>query len=340
MQFVIPGCRETPPVRANGQTFHLTYAALADGELNHGYLLDTARDWATTRHGLREYVVAKETHPQPADPTLDKHFHLYIKFGRKVNISDRFHSTLFDLRGTDQRVLHPEIQSVLPTPSDRERVINYDLKDGDYIAELETPLACDRRRDAAEAAAREEAAAERDGEDGEGGEGGALVAAEKTPAWARMLNRASSVREGMSLLSEKVPHIYYLHGSRIKPMLAERVGVREPKLFTLADFNRPALDLDEPLARHDDKPQGPRALHARAVDEGGREHRHVHELCGGRGGASARIGVRGPRRASGTRGDHASRSRVGRPMSRTHGARRRAGRRSPAGAARAIRRRR
>jgi hypothetical protein len=227
--------------------FHLTYAALFDGELRHDYLLAAARDWASSRCGLREYVIAHELHPTPAEAQRDHHFHIYLKFGKRVDITDRFHSTIFDLRGQDDRVLHPEIQSVLPTAGDRERVINYDLKDGDYIAELETPLVNDVRRDAAEAEAREAAAAE-DNDDGDGdGNGDAAPAPPSTPAWACMLNKATDVREGMELLAESAPHIYYLHGTRIKPMLTERVGVREPKLFTMADFNRLPLDLDEPI---------------------------------------------------------------------------------------------
>ena len=40
-----------------------------------------------------------------------------------------------------------------------------------------------------------------------------------------MLNKANGVREGMLLLADKAPHVYYLNGARIKGMLAERVGV-------------------------------------------------------------------------------------------------------------------
>ena len=38
------------------------------------------------------------------------------------------------------------------------------------------------------------------------------------------MNKANSAREGMMLLAEKAPHVYYMHGSRIKTMLQERVG--------------------------------------------------------------------------------------------------------------------
>ena len=164
MEFVIPGCRPEPTKRANGRTFHLTYAALFRNELNFEFVLDAAKEWATTRQGLREYVIGREHHSEPADPARYEHFHAYLKFGKKLDIADRFHSTIFDLRGRNGRVLHPEIQTVLNTPADRERVINYDMKDGKYIAELETPLVNDARRDRAEA----EAAADDDEDGGEG----------------------------------------------------------------------------------------------------------------------------------------------------------------------------
>ena len=101
--------------------------------------------------------------------------------------------------------------------------------------ELETPLVNDARRDAAEAEAA----------DADGGGEGDEKKEDTVPAWARMLNKANSTREGMALLAEKVrtrrcrrrshatlsvhaphsrsqaPHVYYMNGSRIKSMLAE-----------------------------------------------------------------------------------------------------------------------
>ena len=35
----------------------------------------------------------------------------------------------------------------------------------------------------------------------------------------------------------QAPSVYYLSGSRIKPMLEAKVGTLAPKLFTLADLN-------------------------------------------------------------------------------------------------------
>jgi hypothetical protein len=65
MQFSIPGCREAPPLRANGTMVHLTYAALYPEEVNFEYILAAAREWASTRRGLLEYAIGKETHPRP-----------------------------------------------------------------------------------------------------------------------------------------------------------------------------------------------------------------------------------------------------------------------------------
>ena len=40
-------------------------AALYPDELDHAKLLSAARRWGSTRLGLREYVIAKEIHPEP-----------------------------------------------------------------------------------------------------------------------------------------------------------------------------------------------------------------------------------------------------------------------------------
>lgn len=154
MQFTIPGCKEEPPLRANGKMVHLTYAALYDGELTFQNVLAAARSWGRTRQGLREYTIGLETHPTPADPQRPKHIRAYFMFGKKIDVPDRHHTTIFDLIGQDGRTLHPELQLVINTPGDRERVINYDMKDGEYVGELETPLVHDPRREKAEVEAR------------------------------------------------------------------------------------------------------------------------------------------------------------------------------------------
>ena len=62
-----------------------------------------------------------------------------------------------------------------------------------------------------------------------------------------MLNHTNSVREGMLLLSEKAPHIYYTQGPRIQGMLQQRIGAAAQIHFSLADFNRDRLNLEKPV---------------------------------------------------------------------------------------------
>ena len=90
---------------------HITFAALYPNELDHIKLLAAARQWGTTRKGLREYVTGREKHTQPADPQRDEHFHMYVAFGKKVDLPDRLRSTVFDLTGRGGRTLHPAIES-------------------------------------------------------------------------------------------------------------------------------------------------------------------------------------------------------------------------------------
>ena len=82
--------------------------------------------------------------PAAADPSRDEHFHCYFSFGKKVHLSNRRTSTVFDLPGRGGRRLHPEIQSVGNLPGARQRVIEYDMKDGDWRGELREQLVRDK----------------------------------------------------------------------------------------------------------------------------------------------------------------------------------------------------
>ena len=125
------------------------------------------------------------------------------------------------------------------TPLDRERVIWYDMKDGDYAAEIDPPLIEDPLRDRAN---REERELSDDVED----EDEDRNEEPSTPAWATGLNKVTNAQDGMMWLADKYAHIYYLHGSRIEPMLVKRIGIPEPKLYTLDDFTMPKLSLELP----------------------------------------------------------------------------------------------
>ena len=128
LEFVIPGCKPEVEPRLAAKKVHLTYAALYDGELTFDMLLNAAKAWGTRRGGLREYCICHELHAQPADPQRDHHFHAYFEFGKKVDVDDRFRTTIFDVQGSRRRYLHPEVQAVGGLPGDRERVITYDMR--------------------------------------------------------------------------------------------------------------------------------------------------------------------------------------------------------------------
>lgn len=239
----VPGCRPEPPDAISAKQLHLTYAGLHRGELQFDTILTTARRWAQTRGGLLEYVIGREKHNEPAHPDRDEHFHIFLHFGKKVCSRNRRLTTIFDLSGRNSRVLHPEIQSVGRLPGDRQRVIEYDIKEGDYVGELRTPLVggpMDLQRVAGEG---------EDSDDVQGNDDEVPPSPPK-PAWAHRLKQAASVRDGMQRLFEETPEIYFTAGGRIAPMLAQAVGSPDEKLVTLEDFRRPALDLSRPVVLH------------------------------------------------------------------------------------------
>ena len=195
------------PDRIQARHFHLTFAALFPGELTVAHVRDAAAEWAGERGKLLEYSTGREKHENPADPERDEHFHVYVHYDVKIDVKNWRKTTIFDLEGNDQRVLHPEVQKVGGTPGDRHRVIKYGMKDGDFDQDLLEPL--------------QEDEPEKDDKE----------------SWAEELNEATSVRAGMKVLMEKHAAIYYSMGARIEPMLAARLGDTSEKLFELADFN-------------------------------------------------------------------------------------------------------
>ena len=155
-------------------------------------------------------MIGRELHPDPTDPDKDEHFHTYSLFGSRVMVKRWRICKLFDLTGREGRVLHPQIQKVGTTIADRVRVIRYDMKDGDFISRLLTQLP--------------ESEPESDSEESEG---------RGRPRWAAQLNGVHSVREGMQMLAEQHPHMFYLHGARIAPMLQQRVAATGRQLSSL-----------------------------------------------------------------------------------------------------------
>ena len=63
--------------------------------------------------------------------------------------------------------------------------------------------------------------------------------------------------QGLGLLKSTAPQVYYMHGSKIEPMLAKSIANASPtQLFSMDDFNRPPLDLDLPTVLYGDTETG------------------------------------------------------------------------------------
>ena len=141
--------------------------------------------WAAEREcELREWQSAREDHDELADPERSEHFHVFLHFSQRIHIKNRRTTQLFDLDGRDGRRLHPEVQAVGATVKDRQRVLAYGHKDGDYEAELENELS----------AGEEE---------------------ERDASWGERLNAATTVRGGMQMLMDEFPDIFYALGARM-----------------------------------------------------------------------------------------------------------------------------
>jgi len=213
---------KTQPDRVQALKFHLTYAALYPGELSHASFKLQIHAWAAEREcELREWQSAREDHDEPADPERSEHFHVFVHFSQRIHIKNRRTTQLFDLDGRDGRRLHPEVQAVGVTVKDRQRVLAYGRKYGDYEAELEEELS----------ASEEE---------------------EREASWGERLNAATTVRDGMQMLVDEFPDVYYSLGARVQPMLAARLGDTSSRSFHLRDFNRAPLEFDDmmPVVLH------------------------------------------------------------------------------------------
>ena len=206
-------------LRINAKQFHLTYAACYSDELDLQMFRERADDWARSFGGLKEWVIARELHAEPEDPDRDTHYHLYMHFHKRKDITNRLTTKEFDVMTRTSNMRHPEIQSVGRSALDREKVIRYDLKDGDYI--------CSPGLD-------DEFPNDSPPED-----------------WATQLNREPTVQSGMAMLSAHYPQLFYTKGPTIKAMLAEKIGRAQTQLFQLSDFTMQPLPLEDgPIVLH------------------------------------------------------------------------------------------
>ena len=194
-----PGRENSKAIRIFHQAIWYTQSALYPGELSNEQLLQFAR----TKGELVKHSIGNELHESPADPQQTHHKHAYLKYRNPISMRDSRYSDKFDMTGRNGRVLHPHIEPVGRTTQDAAIVVAYSQKDGDYIASPELMHAdINRYQD----------------------------------DWPEKLNKADTVPEALLMLRADHPQIFYLHGTRIRPMLELSLGQNDAVAFGPADF--------------------------------------------------------------------------------------------------------
>ena len=75
-----------------------------------------------------EWLGAIEIHENPARESHNHHWHMYIRFTSRLDISDRRHYGRFDITLADNTVAHPDIRLVNQGATDRMRTLTYVAK--------------------------------------------------------------------------------------------------------------------------------------------------------------------------------------------------------------------
>jgi hypothetical protein len=96
--------------RINGRRFQLTYSSLYSGEFSHDDGRDV-RDSFAMGGGILEFNHGIELHQNPAHAERKEHVHVYLYFAQRIDITNRRTTKKFDVAGTGERVLHPEVSS-------------------------------------------------------------------------------------------------------------------------------------------------------------------------------------------------------------------------------------
>ena len=176
-------------VRLNVTKFHLTYAACYKDELDIDMIKARAKTIAENHGGMVEWSVGHEIHKTPADPEREDHFHAYVCFRKRKDIANRFTFKGFDIISRNGNLRHPEIQGVGGTALDREKVVRYTMKDGDFECSDGLNHEFRRRKNTQDSPTKE--------------------------TWAEQLNREPTVESGMLMLNTHYPDLYYTKGQRM-----------------------------------------------------------------------------------------------------------------------------
>ena len=200
--------------RLSGHKFFLTYSGLPEDFGTKEELLSQIKDWSLSQN-LVEYSIGKEVHPNPSDPSKPVHFHAYFCVEKKKSIKNP--AQYFPWkghRGDYQPVGGRRAFKDIPPAEQRKYVIEYTMKDGDYIQDLN------------------EKEAEKVDED----------------VYEVVAEQSTSVDEGLQTFRERNPKEFFMRFNSIKPALEWIHSQKKAPLeFDIYDFDRSVkpLDFDE-----------------------------------------------------------------------------------------------
>lgn len=127
---------EKLPPEMNGHKFFLTYSALTEEEASKEAILEFVKELSISQ-GLIEYSIGKELHPNPNNPNKPYHLHVYFCVEKKKKVKKPAkHFMWKDIKGDYAVVGGKKNFKHIPPAEQRKYVVDYTMKDGDFIQQL------------------------------------------------------------------------------------------------------------------------------------------------------------------------------------------------------------
>ena len=188
----------------NGHKFFLTYSGLTNEQASKEAMLEFVKE-LTVCQGLVEWSIGKEEHPNPDDPVKKWHLHVYFCTEKKKKVKNPHkHFMWKEMKGDYQAVGSKKSFAGIPPAEQRKYVVDYTMKDGDFIQQLNAEQAAVTDQDIEE----------------------------------RVLN-ASSKQEGLEMYAAADPKGFMKGFNNINSALTWKFSTKEiPPKFDIFDFRR------------------------------------------------------------------------------------------------------
>jgi hypothetical protein len=194
--------------------FFFTYSGLSEDFGTKEELLEFLEGNIGAGRSIVEYRIGRELHPEPKDPEKPYHFHAYFCTEKKIKVKD---PNRFDWKGHHGDYYsigkngHPKYKH-LPVAQQRQFVIDYVGKDGDYIEKLDAIASALTDKELPE----------------------------------RMTFEAQSYPEAMEMGFKEDPGMMMKNFSNVQKAMKyihEQSEKRNPPKYDLSEFKHPPLDL-------------------------------------------------------------------------------------------------